>query len=713
MDSTISGRDQESNRAGRLADALDACLARIKAGATRAEALADHPELAAELAPLLAQAERVASERVSPAPAPTGLAMGRSRFLEAANRARAAAPAAAAGAADLDDPRVTDALDSALDRVRAGEPSERAVAAFPALLPALAPLLATAGEVVAGRVSAPPPPRGLNPGRARFLAVAAELRAERAAAPVGLLAGLAALLGLGGPAVGRPARRMAMASLAVLACLFLGTGVVTTAAAEALPGDVLYPIKRLGEQVRLAISLDPASRTTVEIDLSRERAEELAGLVALGRPATLSWDASFLRLEPLGTGAVLVVAPLGEAPSGEQRLAWTAETRADLGPLPADSEPLAVLATLAPGTRLYLEVTSVAGGTPTLVFLRVSGPLPATLVEAPEQPVQRVAPLPAQQETATPEPGQTASPTAPVSPTPPATLPPTIAPTVAPTLTPAPTAGAPGEDDQGEPEVMLIGILVDKGDGLEWRVADGGQGSRIVLVDVRGLSDADRAAVKPGDSVRLAGHWTSREAGRFAATRLPGYSTPGACTEGVFFNETIASATMDIVILEGNPLEYWLVPSTQVNVALQPGTAVDGTYKRCDGGRTELLSIGPASQEEALEAGLVVDLDEANRTFRLTETDSGPEVTVRYSADTPITKDGQPAALKNGQRLEVRGHLDPGDPTVIIATSIRIEQDVAGAAEAPQPGGEPTALPMPTASLPPDGPTALPPDRSE
>lgn len=80
------------------------------------------------------------------------------------------------------------------------------------------------------------------------------------------------------PAVLRPA----FAAAAILVFVFAGA---TTAAASSLPGDPLYAVKRLGEDVRLALTFDDVARTRLLSELTDRRLEELAE-IAKNRPAS-------------------------------------------------------------------------------------------------------------------------------------------------------------------------------------------------------------------------------------------------------------------------------------------------------------------------------------------------------------------------------------------------------------------------------------------
>jgi hypothetical protein len=80
------------------------------------------------------------------------------------------------------------------------------------------------------------------------------------------------------PAILRPA----FAAGFILVLVFAGA---TTAAASSLPGDPLYAVKRAGEDVRLALTLDDVARTQLLSELTDRRLEELAE-IAKRRPAS-------------------------------------------------------------------------------------------------------------------------------------------------------------------------------------------------------------------------------------------------------------------------------------------------------------------------------------------------------------------------------------------------------------------------------------------
>ena len=91
----------------------------------------------------------------------------------------------------------------------------------------------------------------------------------------------------------RPAWRRSGAVAVVLLILFsLGGLGIVSAAAETLPGDLLYPVKLAAEEVRLAVILDPASRTSYEKHLEEKRREEVREVTRRGRQAQVRFQGS-------------------------------------------------------------------------------------------------------------------------------------------------------------------------------------------------------------------------------------------------------------------------------------------------------------------------------------------------------------------------------------------------------------------------------------
>jgi len=127
---------------------------------------------------------------------------------------------------------------------------------------------------------------------------------------------------------------------AAAACLALAVAIIGTATASAtsLPGDTLYPVKRLVEQGLLALTSD-GREVTLRLDLAGRRLDEFEKLLKRGEVRTETLDDaaeqmnSTLALVENGAGTPEAVASqLIELSTREVRLAGEASTRVDGDP---------------------------------------------------------------------------------------------------------------------------------------------------------------------------------------------------------------------------------------------------------------------------------------------------------------------------------------------------------------------------------------------
>ena len=79
-----------------------------------------------------------------------------------------------------------------------------------------------------------------------------------------------------------------------LALLFGGTGGTVYASQSSIPGEVLYPVKTLSEDVRNMITIDPQASIGLNLDLADRRVAEMAALQEQGQPLE---DSLVVRLE--------------------------------------------------------------------------------------------------------------------------------------------------------------------------------------------------------------------------------------------------------------------------------------------------------------------------------------------------------------------------------------------------------------------------------
>lgn len=126
------------------------------------------------------------------------------------------------------------------------------------------------------------PPAGLGPARGRMLAEAAQLLARQVGRPLSTAEA-------GHIVETRRRRKMnlmlvykALAAVLAVAVAIAGMGGGVVLAADTLPGDFLYPVKLLSEDVRLALTPDPAGRAELEMSFVALRVQEMAQLAQRG-----------------------------------------------------------------------------------------------------------------------------------------------------------------------------------------------------------------------------------------------------------------------------------------------------------------------------------------------------------------------------------------------------------------------------------------------
>jgi hypothetical protein len=124
----------------------------------------------------------------------------------------------------------------------------------------------------------PAPPAGLVAGRQRLLAEAAQLKTRSARGPLS-----AAEMNVSTKPTGRRKMNLMLAYKVLAAVMAMvmavaGMGGSVVLAADSLPGDLLYPVKLISEDVSLALTLDPADRAELSLDYVAERVSEMERL---------------------------------------------------------------------------------------------------------------------------------------------------------------------------------------------------------------------------------------------------------------------------------------------------------------------------------------------------------------------------------------------------------------------------------------------------
>ncbi|MBI4732262.1 MAG: hypothetical protein HY781_09100 [Chloroflexi bacterium] len=168
--------------------------------------------------------------------------------------------------------QLSDALDVCLKSLKDGETLEAVLARFPHLAAELRPLLEAAQAAwMLGQFDSPV---GLvTRGRARVSSV--HFRAGKPQAVRWIL---------------RPSWRVALTVLIVVAFLALSTNSAFAGAAQALPGDTLYPLKRVIENIQLVLTTDPSQRQVLQEEFNQHRVNETLALILSGRVEVVEFN---------------------------------------------------------------------------------------------------------------------------------------------------------------------------------------------------------------------------------------------------------------------------------------------------------------------------------------------------------------------------------------------------------------------------------------
>ncbi len=313
--------------------------------------------------------------------------------------------------------RREDVLEETLERIREGASLEEAAARHPEL----APLLHVARLLEGTR---PPAPslRAELASRTAFLRRAAELRASRRPW-IWRLFGWLRYAPAGG----------------LIAALLLIAGTLHAMAQPSLPGDPLYGLKRIEEQIWLALTLDPVERQLVEETLAARRWEEYRALAQRRGAGAVTWEGTVEAIE--GSTWRIGGVPVEILPGTEI-----------IGPV-APGRPARVTAFLGPEGQLVAARIQAASETPT----PTATPIPTPTETPPPPPTRTPRATPAPSPSAPPAPMETPPPaTATAVPAPTGTPTPSPEKTREPTETPRPTRTPEIEDEE---EVEWEGVL--------------------------------------------------------------------------------------------------------------------------------------------------------------------------------------------------------------------------------------------------------------
>lgn len=323
-----------------------------------------------------------------------------------------------------------DILDNCIVAIRElGRTVDDCLARYPDQRAELEPLLRLTVRLQAARtLQAPPDFRRTAAARMHNLVASRPRRAERTAIRTNPLrhvwSGLQAAFRL------QKAPATVVVGVVVALLLLVGGGTVY-AAADALPGDALYPVKIAVETVQLAVSLNDARDAELHLSFAARRLEEAAASLAQDRPGSArqaltdyasqleSALAFFDRDSRLSPEAQVMLANqlVARLPRHEAQLAALLEQSPE-----TDRSAIELALTVSQtGRSLALEVVSGEPGEPDLPVAVPTGPF----FTSPLSPTHTLAPTwtPTQTPTSTSTPTQTPTVTPSLSPARPTSTP--------------------------------------------------------------------------------------------------------------------------------------------------------------------------------------------------------------------------------------------------------------------------------------------------
>ncbi|MBC7235157.1 MAG: hypothetical protein H5T69_04905 [Chloroflexi bacterium] len=204
-------------------------------------------------------------------------------------------------------------LDESMELLRQGASLEECLQRFPAHRQELEPLLRIYARMREDWAKLQPAEDRLRRVRARFMGEAVKRREAQRARPwwARWFVGLPRLAPSGGLVKGLLVDLLALLFLAIL---LYG---VNTAAAESLPGDLLYPVKRTSERVTLLMTFDEQKRQDREAQFEKRRVEEVKIVLELGRVVEVDFKGVVEEIR--GQGQAIVVEGISvRLPEGSQ-----------------------------------------------------------------------------------------------------------------------------------------------------------------------------------------------------------------------------------------------------------------------------------------------------------------------------------------------------------------------------------------------------------
>jgi hypothetical protein len=521
-------------------------------------------------------------------------------------------------------------LDKCLSEIESGASLEACVARHPSLAAQLEPLLHLALEIRSLGEEPTPAPVDLQAGRQRVLREAARLRIEQqekeqARQPPRWLS-LPALMR-------RSAAAVALASILLVTILGAGTVAIS---ANSLPGDALYPVKRISEEVQLFLTLDEQRKAQLVERLDARRREEALLISGSQRVAELSFrgHVESIQQERWSIGGV---------------------------PVRASDETL-VGDGVQVGTLVRVEIRSLSDGT----LLAVS--ISAEPLAAPPRPTATPTPDEiAATELATPSPIPTTGPTS-AAPVQPASATSTPSPTPTATVSSTPSATPTVTSTPVPPRQVKIRFTgrIEEIGADAW-IIDG----RVVKVDESMSFDDSQAPAAIGAMARVVA--VQDEEGRLVAVTIVIEPTPPKPEEPFEFRGLIESFEPGLWTVGGYSLI--ITPDTVIEGSPEQGLLAQVKAVRLgDGSLVAVQIVVQSPTEEVQFEGVIQSLTAGEWVVE--------GVIVRLDAETVV--EGTPTV---GGMVEIQGLLVADG--AVLARSIVVQ---------PPPVGTPATTLLPTAT---------------
>ena len=98
-----------------------------------------------------------------------------------------------------------------------------------------------------------------------------------------------------------------LAAVLVIIIILFGTSLTVSASQDSLPGESLYPLKVISEDIQLSLTRSPEAKLDITLDHTNRRVEEITNLLAMGKTIPLQ---SADRFEGELEGALLLAAQM-------------------------------------------------------------------------------------------------------------------------------------------------------------------------------------------------------------------------------------------------------------------------------------------------------------------------------------------------------------------------------------------------------------------